>query len=129
MKRLISKNRLSGFILLIVGSVCLFACTYNAGLVQSTYKLLLTSQVSYDTGMKIAADLYRQGRISDSEKVKIIEVGTIYAEAHNASVKALASYEKTKSAADQERMTAQIAVATTALSKLLELLRPYLEVK
>ena len=87
--------------ILFVG-LLLAACTYNVGLVQTTYKLLLTSQVSYDTGMKIAADLYRQGRISDSEKAKIIEVGTIYAEAHNASVKALASYEKTKSAADQE---------------------------
>ena len=113
--------------ILFVG-IMLAACTYNVGLVQTTYKLLLTSQVSYDTGMKIAADLYRQGRISDSEKARVIEVGTIYAEAHNASVKALASYEKTKSAADQERLTAQIEVATTALSKLLELLRPYLEV-
>lgn len=115
--------------ILLLGLMLAVGCTYNVGLVQTTYKLLLTSQVSYDTGMKVAADLYRQGRISDSEKAAIIEVGATYAEAHNASVKALASYEKTKSAADQERLTAQIEVATAALSKLLELLRPYLEVK
>jgi len=115
--------------ILMLGALFLVACTYNIGLVGSTYKLLLTSQISYDTGMKVAADLYRQGRITDREKEAIIAVGTLYAEAHNAAVAALANYEKTKGSADQERLTSQIAVSTAALSKLLELLRPYLEVK
>jgi len=122
------RTRNSIFVLLL-GMMFLVACTYNIGLVGSTYKLLLTSQISYDTGMKVAADLYRQGRITDREKATIIAVGALYAEAHNAAVAALASYEKTKDAADQERLTSQIAIATATLSKLLELLRPYLEVK
>ena len=122
------RTKISILILMLGVLFLVVSCTYNIGLVGSTYKLLLTSQISYDTGMKVAADLYRQGRITDREKEAIIAVGTLYAEAHNAAVAALANYEKTKGSADQERLTSQIAVATAALSKLLKLLRPYLEV-
>ena len=123
------RTKISILILMLGVLFLVVSCAYNIGLVGSTYKLLLTSQISYDTGMKVAADLYRQGRITDREKEAIIAVGTLYAEAHNLAVAALANYEKTKDSADQERLTSQIAIATATLSKLLELLRPYLEVK
>ena len=125
------RTRRNSIWILMLGMIFLLAnCTYNIGLVQSTYKLLLTSQISYDTGMQIAADLYRQGRITEREKETIIAVGTIYAESHNLAVQALADYEKTKDAADQERLTAQIEISTRSLSRLLELLQPFLtEVK
>jgi len=120
------KRQTTGIFILLLGLLFLANCAYNIGLTDSMYKLLLTSQISYDTSMKVAADLYRQGKMTQDEKTKIIEIGTLYAEAHNQSVKALASYEKTKSDEDQARLTAQIEVATNALSKLLELLSPYL---
>jgi len=124
------KTKRNSIFVLMLGVMFLATCTYNIGLVQSTYKLLLTSQISYDTGMKIAADLYRQGRITEREKETIIAVGTVYAESHNLAVKALADYEKTKDLADQERLTAQIEISTRSLSRLLELLQPFLtEVK
>lgn len=103
-------------------------CAYNIGLVKTTYKLLSASQISYDTAMTMAADLYIQGRITTEQKIKAIEIGTTYSTAHNAAVEALASYAETRSMEDQEKMTAQIEIATTALSKLLALIRPYLEV-
>lgn len=107
-------------------AVMLAACTYNMGLVQSTYKMLATSQVSYDTAMKMAADLYAQQRISDAEKAHIIEIGTVYATAHNNAVEALARYEKTKDAEEQAKMSAMIGAAAVALTDLLELIQPYL---
>ena len=124
-------RKLSSAYVLAIGIFMLMLanCSYTIGLTQSMYKLLLTSQISYDTGMKVAADLYKQGKMTEAEKEAVIEIGTIYAEAHNQAVKALASYEKTKSDADQVRLTAQIEIATQSLSKLLEMLRPYLEVK
>ena len=57
---------------------------------------------------------------------KAIEIGGVYANAHNAAVEALARYEETKALEEQELMIAQIDIATEALSKLLALIRPYL---
>ncbi|MGB2782901.1 MAG: hypothetical protein WBC50_10270 [Dehalococcoidales bacterium] len=113
--------------MMMVVLVFLAGCAYNIGLVDTTYKMLKGSQISYDTAMKVAADLYRQGRITDREKETITAVGTVYSDAHNTAVRALADYQRTKDLADQERMSAQIEIATRALSKLLELLTPYLE--
>lgn len=126
-------NKFRGIGLLMMGVLMLAVlvnCAYTVGLTDSMYKLLLTSQVSYDTGMRVAVDMYKQGRITEADKAKIIEIGKEYAEAHNQAVKALTSYEKTKSDTDQARLKAQVEIATQALSKLLELLQPYLtEVK
>ena len=113
-------------LILLVGMVFLASCTYNIGLVKTTYKMLSASQISYDTGMKIAADLYNKGRITDREKQTIISIGTTYVSAHNAAVEALARYEETKSLEDQNLMTAQIEIATNTLAELLALIRPYI---
>ena len=121
-------NRQRNFILLIIGIFLLTACAYNAGLVKTTYNLLAASQASYDTAMKVAVDLYAQKRIGNAEKQSIIAVGTTYATAHNAAVNALASYEETKNADEQKKMEIQITIATTALTDLLQMIRPYLEV-
>jgi len=105
------------------------ACTYNVGLVKSTYKMLSASQISYDTALKTAADLYHHGRLTEAQKVKVLEIGEVYYHAHNAAVEALARYEETKDLAEQELLTAQIEIAADALSRLLALIRPYLEVE
>ena len=104
----------------------MFGCAYNVGLVKTTYKLLTVSNVSYDTAMKTAADLYSQKRITDEQKAEIIKIGKTFAGAHNAAVEALASYEETKAVAEQEKMSAQIAIASKALAELLNLVKPYL---
>ena len=122
------KNTVSLLMLFAGVLIILTNCAYNIGLTQSMYKLLLTSQISYDTSMKIAASLYAKGEISTSDKTKIVEIGNIYSTAHNQAVVALANYERTKSETDQVRLTTQIEIATKALSKLLEMLQPYLEV-
>jgi len=88
--------------------------------------MLSASQISYDTGMKTVADLYRQGRITEREKQTIISIGTTYATAHNLAVEALAKYEETKSLEQQELMEVQIEIATNALAELLGLIRPFL---
>ena len=104
----------------------MFGCAYNAGLVKTTYKLLTVSDVSYDTAMKTAADLYAQKRITDEQKAEIIKIGKTFSRAHNAAVNVLLRYKETKNTADQEKMSEQIAIASTALSEILNLIKPYL---
>ena len=122
-------KRQSNFIAMLILFVFISACAYNVGLVNTTYKLLKVSNISYDTAMKTAADLYVQGRITNDQKAEIIKIGKIFAGAHNAAVDALASYEETKSASEQEKMSVQIAIASKALGDMLALIKPYLEVK
>lgn len=116
----------SRFIVLFLGMMFLMGCAYNASMVQTTTKLLTVSNVSYDTAMKTVADLYMQKRITIEQKAEIIKIGKTFAKAHNASVEALACYEETKSLAEQEKMSAQISMATKALTELLDLIKPYL---
>jgi len=113
---------------LALAAVMIFtqSCAYNVGFVQTTYKLLSISNVSYDTAMKTAADLYGQKRITDEQKAEIIKIGKTFAGAHNAAVEALASYEETKAVSEQEKMSAQIEIASKALAELLNLIKPYL---
>lgn len=109
--------------MVLVGMV---ACAYNVGYVKTTYDMLAVSQTSYDMAMSTAVDLYRQGRITDSDKEKIFAKGKEFALAHNAAVDALVSYAETRDAADQELMEAQVKIAASALGVALELLKPYL---
>ena len=102
------------------------SCAYNVGLVKTTYKLLTVSNVSYDTAMKTAADLYVQERITDDQKAEIIKIGKIFAAAHNAAIESLARYEETKAVSEQEKMSKQITMASGALAEILNLIKPYL---
>ena len=101
-------------------------CAYNVGMVKTTYKLLTVSNVSYDTAMKTAADLYSQKRITDVQKAEIIRIGKTFAGAHNAAIDALLRYEETKAVSEQEKMSEQISIASKALSEILNLMKPYL---
>lgn len=112
--------------ILLIGMLFLTACTYSVNMVRTTSKLLTVSNVSYDTAMKTVADLYAQKRITDEQKNEIVKVGKTFATAHNAAVEALAQYEETKDMAEQDKMTAQIAIATKALAELLNMVKPYL---
>lgn len=108
-------------LLLLVG------CMHNVKLVTVSYNVLATSQASYDAAMKSVADLYKQGRISDDAKEKIVTVARTYSEAHNAAVKALDAYNTSGDASDEERLTQQILLANQALIDLLAIVKPYLE--
>ena len=111
--------------ILFVG-LMLAACSYNVGLVKTTYKLLTVSNISYDTAMKTAADLYSQKRITDKQKAEIIKIGKTFAGAHNAAIDMLARYEETKAVSEQEKMSSQIAIASESLAEILNLIKPYL---
>jgi flagellar basal body-associated protein FliL len=119
------KRKLS--IIIILALFMLTACAYNASLVSTSYKALSISQTSYDTAMKMAADIDNRGLLKPDDKASILKLGSTYSTAHNAAVEALAKYSETKSSSDSELLEQQMTIASEALSSLLTIIKPYLE--
>jgi GTP cyclohydrolase III len=92
----------------------------------NAYKTLSTTATVYDTSMKAAADLHRQGLVSDQEKAEIIEFGNKYRQAHQAAVTALSAYERTKQATDQEKVLVALDEFSKVFGELMAYLRPVL---
>jgi len=112
-------------ILVFVGLFAI-SCAYNASMVKTSYNVLAVSQATYDTAMKTLADLDKRGMISVDDKVKAMEVASIYYKTHNAAVEALAKYEETRSSTDQQRLEEQIALVGEAIANLLTIIKPYI---
>lgn len=109
-------------------AVTLGACaTYQANLVDSTYRILSVSKTSYETAMHIAADLDRKGRLTEQQRSDVLEYGAIYLNAHIAAVEALAKYAETKNKTDQDRFESQVEIAAEALANLLRIIESYVE--
>lgn len=115
------------FISTVLLAFILGACAYNASLVNTSYKIQAVSQASYDTSMKMVADLDKRGMLPEDEKAKILVVANTYYQAHNAAVKALLAYKESESLADKELLEKQIALMSTAIADLLAIISPYLE--
>ena len=109
-----------------IGVIVLIAAC--ASFSQNAYKSLAVSQQTYDATLSALGDLYKQGKVSEAVKTKVIEAGTLYKTAHNQAVQALLNYDMAVTQADQEQMKkvymTQIAEASKQLAVLLELARP-----
>ena len=115
------------FVFVIVLAFVLTACAYNASMVQTSYKVLSISNLSYDTGMKVVADLDKRGLLPAEDKVKVLAAANTFMAAHNAAVMALVKYKETQDLTDQELLEKQIAIASEAIANLLAIITPYLE--
>lgn len=115
------------FIPIVLLSFVFSACAYNASMVQTSYKVLAVSQASFDTGMKVVADLDKRGLLPSEDKAKILAAATTFFQAHNAAVAALVKYKETQALTDQELLEEQIALASEGIANLLAIITPYLE--
>jgi len=86
------QNRVVRVTILLAALVALIGC--GANFKQNMYKSLATMQVSYDVGMRSAADLHKKGFISEEGKQEIIAAGNTYATAHNDAVEAMKEYQQ-----------------------------------
>jgi len=82
--------RVSGVLALVVLLAFMVSCTGNFQ--KNSYRGLGAMSVSYDVALKSAADLHKQGYISDEGKAEIIKVANSYKDAHNAAVQAFQDY-------------------------------------
>lgn len=115
------------FLTVVILALFLASCSYNTSLVKTSYDALAVSSSMYDTAMKTISDLNKRNLIPPPKLSQIMDVASTYSEAHNLAVESLADYQETKSTTDRKRLETQLSNASKSLSKLLSLIKPYLE--
>lgn len=106
---------LAWLLVMFVGMAMLAGCN-EADFVTTSYKALKSGKVAYIAALSTAGDLYRQGKLSDAEKGKIIQAGDVYAAAHKTAVAALDAYVTANDSSSSGREAAALA-AMAALSQ------------
>ena len=87
---------------------------------KTTYQTLSISKTTYDTAMKVAADLYSKGAITDVQKTEVIRLGRIYKGAHNIAVTSFLAFKQSGTPATEMTYLAQLSAAAAAMVELLE---------
>ena len=105
--------------------LALAACGSPQAAVNVSYKALKGSAIAYDAGMKSAADLYRQGKISDASRARIIKVAAKFSAAYGAASLTLADYadaiqgqDTTLAAQAKERLNHDLGLVASLLAEL-----------
>lgn len=86
------------------------------------FKTLSTAATSYEQTMKALGDYYKQGKISEETKEKIISAGEVYYGAYHSAVIAFEVYQRAgdlKTAADKAKLRADLDTALLELSNTL----------
>jgi len=91
-----NKNFISGLILLITIVFVLNGCISISGesVVVNSYKILKTTQIAYDNAMIAASTLYKKGKISEEEKIKIINLGNDFVRSYKVLARVLEMYSE-----------------------------------
>jgi hypothetical protein len=76
-----------------------------ASFTTNTYRTMYTAGVSYDTSMKVIANLQAQGKITQAQRDEINKYANIYYVSYQTAVKAFSTYNKTQTAADKDKLT------------------------
>lgn len=84
-----------------------------ASFVDNSYKTLYVAGQAYDTGMKTVADLQTQGKITEAQRTEINTYANKFYVSYQAAAVALSTYNKTKTAADEDKLV----VAVTELAR------------
>lgn len=112
---------------LIILSVMFHACAGSFS--QGAYNALNVSKSTYDATLTTAAELYKEGQITDADKEKIIEYGNAYMLVHNEAVEALLDYQAASGDQQAEAKEKYVAVADRLAEKLADLLAYYRKAK
>ena len=84
-----------GFVSLLVMMVVLF-CSACTDFEKNAHNTLLVAGKSYDLSMKTCGTLYKEGKITEQQKQKVVDLGTVYYGAYNGAVDALLIYHDTQ---------------------------------
>ncbi len=79
-----------------------------ASFVDNTYKTLYVAGQGYDAGMKTIADLQSQGKITVEQRAQINDYAGKFYTSYQVAAAALSTYNKTKTAADEEKLATAI---------------------
>lgn len=107
----------------------LWAC---ADFTRNAYRTLAVSQATYDGTLTTLGALYKEGKLSEEEKRKAVELGRVYKDAHNDAVSALEAYVLAPKGTEEEQKQAYVVAAgkaSVALADLIGYLRARKEEK
>ncbi len=79
-------------IILMIFTIGCISMTGGDAIINNTYKVLKTTQIGYDNSMKIIASLHKQGKITNEQKNKVIDLGNDFVEAYKIATLALEMY-------------------------------------
>jgi hypothetical protein len=103
----IKRTRIFIFTCFIAASFLVSCATFES----NTYKTMYALGLGYDTAMKSANELYKQGKLSQEQVFKIIDLANLYYAAYQEACVAFEIYNKTKSAADKDKLITLLKVA------------------
>lgn len=110
-------------ILLLFLILFLVSCA-NIGFVNDGYDILAVSKQAYDFNLSLAGDLYKEGKLTEEQKTKAIEIGKGYMIAHNGAVESLAKYKEGQG--DKNAVMSAISEASKTLADLIKYVRSLL---
>ena len=93
-------------LMVLVMAVCLASCVAveNKSPVSVTYSTFKTFEVAYVQVLGVAADLHKQGKISDSDKADIIDLGKKFKLAYQGAAIAFETWVESPSFANEKQM-------------------------
>ncbi len=107
-----------GLSVLIV--VLLLACVSCATWEKNTYSTIGIAGVTYNQSMKVAADLKKQGKITDAQWAEIDKYGRAFYVSYNATIDYFSSYLRLKTAESKELVIKIMREMSTHLTKMQE---------
>jgi len=120
------QHRVSIGLTVVLASWCLLAFSC-ANFTRDAYRTLTLGQQSYDATLSAMGDLYREGKVTETQKDKAIELGRAYKLAHNGAVEALTVYEEQGGSDNKDAYLKAAEAASKALANLLAYCRGILE--
>jgi hypothetical protein len=100
------------FSILVVVMFLMVACAGT--FTQNAYRSIYISGKSYDTSMKVVADLQKQGIIDQAKRDQINKIATIFYTAYQSASDALGVYVSTETATNQEKVVAALNALSAA---------------
>jgi len=112
---------LSMFIVGVINSCATFK---NATPMQQSYKILKSSQVTYDLITNSVIDLHKQKLISDVTYKQIEDIANKYSVAHNTAIDVVKAFNL--GIGTKEDVSSKITAVSAVLTELMKIATPYL---
>ncbi len=107
------KRKLMPFLLVVALLGCMACATWE----KNTYSAIGVAGVTYNQSMKAAADLKKQGKITDTQWVEIDKYGRTFYVSYNGVIDAFSAYLKLKTVASKDLVLKLLAEMSANLAK------------
>lgn len=103
-------------IVMLFFMIFISGCVYSNSIADSSYKVLKTTQIAYDNVMITASTLYKEDKITEKQKNKIVDLGDDFVKHYKILLFALENYSKgLESSESIEEATANFVLRSNKL--------------